>query len=542
MTKILRITAITDLLYMAVLAAALADQQITDRAPQPDEIGYCPADGAIARLNPPSFIWLHEPQAHTYTMQWAVAADFRDAVTVTNFTWNTYTHHVPLAPGRYYWRYRFETKDRQTSNWSATRSVTVPPDAAEFPMPTRAQQRDRIPQGHPRLFMRPEDLPRLRAAAQGKEADRFAKLRAEADRYIVAGPTPEPAHLGSARDKDNKELVKYWWPNREQTMRACQEAETIALVYLMTGEEKYSEAARRWVLHLTAWNPDGPTNFRLNCEAAKPLLYRLPRAYDWAFAALSEADRQTVRQIMRRRTQDAWESGEVQRGVGHLNRPFSSHGNRTWHKLGECAIAFLGELPEAEIWLDYAVNKFYACYPVWSDDDGGWHEGVSYWAGYMSKAVWWLQVAESALKIDGLKKPFFDQVGDFPLYVAPPGSPNEGFGDLSHGRPSPGWGGFMDYFIRAKGHVVAADRRPPHSFGREGGERHQSSASYRASDQREGSGARQSPATPGAHAAYWRWWAEHWGMKGQDGVLGFLYAANLPPLPAAKPPTDLPVS
>jgi hypothetical protein len=542
MTKILRITAITDLLYMAVLAAALADQQITDRAPQPDEIGYCPADGAIARLNPPSFIWLHEPQAHTYTMQWAVAADFRDAVTVTNFTWNTYTHHVPLAPGRYYWRYRFETKDRQTSNWSATRSVTVPPDAAEFPMPTRAQQRDRIPQGHPRLFMRPEDLPRLRAAAQGKEADRFAKLRAEADRYIVAGPTPEPAHLGSARDKDNKELVKYWWPNREQTMRACQEAETIALVYLMTGEEKYSEAARRWVLHLTAWNPDGPTNFRLNCEAAKPLLYRLPRAYDWAFAALSEADRQTVRQIMRRRTQDAWESGEVQRGVGHLNRPFSSHGNRTWHKLGECAIAFLGELPEAEIWLDYAVNKFYACYPVWSDDDGGWHEGVSYWAGYMSKAVWWLQVAESALKIDGLKKPFFDQVGDFPLYVAPPGSPNEGFGDLLHGRPSPGWGGFMDYFIRAKGHVVAADRRPPHSFGREGGERHQSSASYRASDQREGSGARQSPATPGAHAAYWRWWAEHWGMKGQDGVLGFLYAANLPPLPAAKPPTDLPVS
>ena len=35
-----------------------------------------------------------------------------------------------------------------------------------------------------------------------------------------------------------------------------------------------------------------------------------------------------------------------------------------------------------------AVNKFYAAYPVWSDDDGGWHEGVSYWAGYMSKAVW----------------------------------------------------------------------------------------------------------------------------------------------------------
>jgi hypothetical protein len=337
--------------------------------------------------------------------------------------------------------------------------------------------------------------------ARGQESARFAGLLAEAERHLAAGPTPEPAHLGSARDKDNKELIKYWWPNREQTLKACQEAETLAFVYLMTGEPKYAEAARRWILHLAAWNPDGPTNFRLNCEAAKPLLYRLPRAYDWAYAALTPADRDQVRTVMRRRAQDAWESGEVAQGVGHLNNPFNSHGNRTWHKLGECGIAFLGEIPEAEVWLDYAVNKFYACYPVWADDDGGWHEGLSYWAGYLSKAVWWLHTAKVTLDIDGLRKPFFDQVGDFALYVAPPGTPNEGFGDLAHGRPSAGWGSFLEYFIRAKG------SRPE-----------------------------------GRPAGYWRWWGDQWSMRSQEGVLGFLYAASLPPLPAAKPPSDLPVS
>ena len=41
------------------------------------------------------------------------------------------------------------------------------------------------------------------------------------------------------------------------------------------------------------------------------------------------------------------------------------------------------------------------------------------------------------------------QVGDYPLYIAPPGSPNMGFGDLSFRPPSAGWGGFMEYFIRA---------------------------------------------------------------------------------------------
>lgn len=481
----------------------LAQPQINNRAPRPDEIGYRPADGTTVRMNPPSLTWLHETPAQTYSVQWSRRTDFSDATTATNLAFNVHTHSAPLAAGEYFWRYRFSAKDGKESGWSLTRRFIVPPDAIEFPMPTRAQQRDRVPQAHPRLFMRPEDLPRLRELASGRDAAAFARLRAEADRYIADGPTPEPEHLGSATDKENKELIKYWWPNRTQTEKACREAETIAFVYLLSEEKKYGEAARKWILHLASWNPDGPTNFRLNCEAGKPMLYRLPRAYDWAWDTLTEADREKVRTVMLRRAQDAWISGEIGRGVGHLNRPFSSHGNRTWHKLAECAIAFLGEIPEAETWLDYAVNKFYAAYPVWSDDDGGWHEGVSYWGGYMNKAVTWLQFANSTLGIDGFKKPFFAQVGDYPLYVAPPGSPNMGFSDLSFRPPPQSWGGFIEYFLRAGSGNAGADE---------------------------------------SHAGYWRWWTQQWQMRGEGGLMGFLYNASLPPLPPAKAPTDLPPS
>lgn len=484
-----------------VLAAIGAPLQINNRVAQPDEIGYRPADASTVRMNPPSLTWLHETAADRYEVQWGARADLNEAVTVTNLSFNVYTHAGVLNPGQYFWRYRFMTKGGEVSHWSLVRSFTVPADAVVFPMPTRAQQRERVPQAHPRLFMRPEDLPRLRELAQGREADAFAELRKATDRYITAGPTPEPEHMGSATDKNNKELIKYWWPNREQAQRACQEAETIAFVYLITREPKYAEAARKWVLHLASWSPDGPTNFKLNCEAGKVMLYRPARAYDWACDTLSDAERDQVRRVMTRRAQDAWNSGEIGRGVGHLNRPYNSHGNRVWHKLGECAIAMLGDVPEAEIWLDYAVNKFYACYPVWSDDDGGWHEGVSYWGGYMSKVVTWLQVANSALRIDGFKKPFFAQVGDYPLYVAPPGSPNMGFGDLSYRPPSQGWGGFIEYLLRAGGNRPEAN-----------------------------------------HAGYWRWWTQQWKMSNEGGVLGFLYDANLPSLPSAKTPTDLPVS
>lgn len=511
------------------LVAIGAQPQISNRLAKPDEIGYRPADTSSVRMNPPSLTWLHETAAERYEVQWSERADLGEATTVTNLSFNVYTHSAVLKPGQYFWRYRFTTKDGQVSNWSVVRSFTVPEDAVVFPMPTRAQQRERVPQGHPRLFMRPGDLPRLRELAQGREAKAFDELRKAADRYIAAGPTPEPEHMGSATDKENKELVKYWWPNREQAQRACQEAETIAFVYLITREPKYAEAARKWVLHLASWNPDGPTNFKLNCEAGKVMLYRPARAYDWAWDALTEADREQVRRVMTRRAQDAWISGEIGRGVGHLNRPFSSHGNRVWHKLAECAITMLGDVPEAELWLDYAVNKFYACYPVWSDDEGGWHEGVSYWGGYMGKVVTWLQVANSALQIDGFKKPFFAQVGDYPLYIAPPGSPNMGFGDLSYRPPSQGWGGFIECFLRAGNPSARNSRRE----------------SAQTSAEQNQSGLTSAATINGKeanHAGHWRWWTQQWKMSGEGGVLGFLYDANLPALPAAKAPTDLPVS
>ena len=46
----------------------------------------------------------------------------------------------------------------------------------------------------------------------------------------------------------------------------------------------------------------------------------------------------------------------------------------------------------------------------------------------------------------------------------------------------------------------------------------------------------------GEHAAYWRWWTQQWKMSGQEGILGFLYAASLPPLPEPRAPSDLPQS
>ena len=91
-------------LGLSALGTAADHPTISNRPPKPGEVGYRPGDGQTVRLNPPSFIWLHEKDAATYEIQWATQPDFANAETARGFVWNTYTHHTPLASGEYVWR------------------------------------------------------------------------------------------------------------------------------------------------------------------------------------------------------------------------------------------------------------------------------------------------------------------------------------------------------------------------------------------------------------------------------------------------------
>ncbi|MBI3468059.1 MAG: hypothetical protein HY000_34055 [Planctomycetes bacterium] len=74
--------ALLSLPWFLALTASAAELSVSNRLPNPNEVGYRPADGAEATLNPPPFIWLHEPEAASYTIQWATQQDFGNAETV----------------------------------------------------------------------------------------------------------------------------------------------------------------------------------------------------------------------------------------------------------------------------------------------------------------------------------------------------------------------------------------------------------------------------------------------------------------------------
>jgi Domain of unknown function (DUF4962) len=174
--------------------------QTPDRAPVSDEWGYRPLDGSMVSLNPPSLSWVHEPESASYVLEWSQSADFKDAATVKDLPWSVYTHSEPLAAGTYHWRYRIVGRNGDPSSWSRIRRFTVPAQAVVFPQPSMDELRRRIPSQHPRVFVKQEDLARLRSWAEGEGEQAFRKLLRRADELLITEPTAEPSIRASASD------------------------------------------------------------------------------------------------------------------------------------------------------------------------------------------------------------------------------------------------------------------------------------------------------------------------------------------------------
>ena len=414
-------------------AVCLAADLTLDESPAGDgDWGYRPASGAISETTPPSFSWRPQKGIVSWELQCAPGEDFETIEYCgSEIEFNVHRPPRALPPGKYAWRYRGVDSEGNRTNWSGSRTFTIPDGAVAIPMPPREELLARIPKSHPRLFIRPEDLPRFGELARGEMKDRFEGLVARCDQLVKnPPPTEEPPKYPPGTERLSEAWRETWWGNRVYTVKALDGAATLAFTRLLGGKEEYGQLAKRILLDCARWDPKGATGYRYNDEAGMPYAYHFSRTYTFVHDLLTEEERDLCREVMKVRGDEMY--GHL--CPRHLWRPYSSHSNRAWHFLGEVGIAFLDEVEGAGDWVWFAMNVFHNVYPVWCDDDGGWHEGTGYWSSYVSRFTWWADVMRAATGINAYDKPYFSRAGYYPMYLMPPNKVGGGLGDLVAGR------------------------------------------------------------------------------------------------------------
>jgi len=408
----------------------LDSSQAVDREPVDGKnLPYSPADGSRPAVNPPPFLWLPSGAERTYRLEIGSDAQFKGAETIRRegLEWCAEMLREPLAEGTWYWRYGVEMGHGQVT-WSKVRRFEV--TAAATPWAYPPESAFKVSPQRPRLFVTAAELPSYRQRAKDGDLKGVAEaLLQQVDKWAGEDLVPEPDFLPTDRSQRGWAYTKIF----RETRPPMDRMETAALAYLLTGDAKAGDEAKRRVLHFFAWDPKGSTDVVHNDEPAMWVMMRGTRAYDWTWDRFTPAERELIEASMKVRASQFYRQLS---GMPFENNPFSSHPGRTIGFLGEAALSFLPDWPEAKTWLDYITRIYWGVYPAWGKEDGGWNEGPGYWGAYMSFGLHYIVALKNATGIDLTQRPFFHQTPYYRLYLTPPYSRMSPFGDGTQFKPS----------------------------------------------------------------------------------------------------------
>jgi len=169
--------------------------------------------------------------------------------------------------------------------------------------------------------------------------------------------------------------------------------EHLAFAYALSGDARYGEATRQWVLascrtwqHEAEASPDSGKAY-----AVSRLLKGVAVGYDAAFDRFSEAERGEIRETMIRigkKYFNEWFNTPAISGPGY----YTHHAVVEWGSFGVMALALLDEEPQAKEWVNATIRKFEEhLLPNGLAPDGAQTEGATFWASTMHYRLFFMK-------------------------------------------------------------------------------------------------------------------------------------------------------
>ncbi|MBI3839867.1 MAG: DUF4962 domain-containing protein [Planctomycetia bacterium] len=280
------------------------------------------------------------------------------------------------------------TRFKQPLHGLLSLALLLPAQWAPAADTSRSESSDPARRTHPRLYCTPADLPRLRALRTTGVHERIWKNMEESAQWCMT-QTPRKTWIAPiSPDPIYENLYDRFYG----IMADLAITEHLAFTYALSGEARYGDATRDWVLaSCRAWKreaDDEPNGSK--AYAVCRLLKGLAVGYDLAFDRFSAAEREEVRAALTSIGQTyfaGYFSTLSIAGPGF----HTHHAVVEWGSFGVAALALLDEVPQAHAWLEATIKKFDEhLLPQGLAPDGAQIEGSTFWASTMHYRLFFL--------------------------------------------------------------------------------------------------------------------------------------------------------
>jgi len=389
-----------------------------------------PENGDVLDVSPPGFSWWRAAPAGKASYRLKVLDDAgAEAYRSTGLNDPVCVPERALPAGKYTWTVDALSANGSVLDTTEVKRFEIADSAFSQPWVAAEQLLDRVPRQHPRLLFPKARLDEIRATLSTTRREAFESLQRAAKSGLRMTPPPEPDY---DKIKDPAERRLAYMASFSDLRRYHLDAmQHTALMYAMSGEKKYGDAAKSLLLGAAEWDPEGISSVMApyGDEVGLGLVKSEALTYDWIHDLLDAGERAKAEAMLVARGDQMLR--RLQR-LDFLSRPESSHDGRLPGYLLEHAIA-LAEHPRASAWLDYGLKSIFTVFPHWAGRDGGWAEGISYGMAYNSLFITPLESLRTATGLDIWQRSFYRKLPYFFFYNVSPAGEIVGFGDSYDG-------------------------------------------------------------------------------------------------------------
>ncbi len=242
--------------------------------------------------------------------------------------------------------------------------------------------------GHPRLYFTAQELTKLRELrSEPGHAAIWKNIAESADWCLTKTPrkqwiapiTPDP-------------IYENLYDRFYGIMGDLAITEHLSFAYALSGDEKYGEAARQWVLaSCRVWQREAegqPDDGK--AYAVMRMLKGVAVGYDLVYDRFTDSEKKEIQGTL---TRIAKLYFEKYYSTPTISAPAfcTHHAHVQWTSLGVVGLAVLGETPEAQTWVDATTKKFERdLLPHGLAPDGSQTEGATFWASTMHYRLFYM--------------------------------------------------------------------------------------------------------------------------------------------------------